>query len=88
MVRDQDAESAVAQLANHQLNVGHRDRIDAGERFVEQQEGRFGRDRARDLDPAALAARERVAARVDQLREAELVEQFREPALLFARRNA
>jgi hypothetical protein len=81
VVRDQHAEPAVAELTDHQLNVGDGDRIDAGERLVEQQERGFGRDRARDLDTAPLAAGKRIAARVDELHQPEFVEQLWKPAL-------
>jgi hypothetical protein len=88
MVGDQDPQTAVAQLADHRLDVGDRDRIDAGERLVEQQKRRLGGDRARDLDAPPLAARQRVAARVDELRQTELGQQLRQTALALGERNA
>src|SRR6185503_19717270 len=58
MVRYEDADAAFFQEPNDPLDVEHRDRVDAGERLVEQDEGRAGAERARDLQPAALAPRQ------------------------------
>ena len=88
VIGDQDAETAIAQLADHRLDVGDRDRIDAGERFVEQEKRRLRRDRARDLHAPALAAREAVAARVDEFAQTELFQQHRQPAVLLGARTA
>src|SRR5207244_11667983 len=56
VVRDEDADSAVAQMKDDFLNVRHRDGIDARERLVEQDE--FGRHDARpgNFSPSPLAS--------------------------------
>src|SRR5439155_782110 len=46
-----------------------------GERLVQQHEFRLGDKRARDLEPAALAARQLVALLAPQVPDGELVEQ-------------
>src|SRR5688572_2162247 len=56
MVRNEHADAALLQEPNDALDVEHRDRVDAGERLVEQDEGRPRGERARDLQAAALAA--------------------------------
>ena len=70
---------AIAQVGDDLLDVGHRDRVDAGERLVEQDELRRDHQRARDLDAAALAARQRVGRRVGQRRQVQLVQQRPQP---------
>ena len=57
------------------LDVVHGDGIDAGERLVEHHELGLRHQRARDLEPPPLAARERVGLAVPQVLDAELVEQ-------------
>src|SRR5690242_8616256 len=49
VVRDENADAAFLQKADDFLNIEHGDRIDAGERFVEEDEARARRERARDL---------------------------------------
>ena len=49
---------------------------------------RLRRDRARDLYAPALTAREAVAARIDEIQEAEFVEQQREATILLGARYA
>ena len=65
------------------LDVADRDRIDAGERFVEQHVIRPRRQRARDLDAAPLAAGQRDRRRLAQARDVELVEQASSSASRF-----
>ena len=57
------------------------ERIDAGERLVEQHDRRVGGQRAGDLAAAPLAARQRHRRRVAQPGQAEFVEQRVELAL-------
>ena len=59
MVGDQHADAAIGEMADKILNVANRDRIDAGEGFVEQHIIGPGRQRACDLDAAPLATRQR-----------------------------
>src|SRR5256886_12702190 len=58
--RDEDPDAALAQPADDLLEVADRDRVDAREGLVEQQVLRRRDERARDLEPPPLAARERV----------------------------
>ena len=46
----------ILQVADDALDLADRDRVDAGEGFVEQHQARLGGQRAGDLDAAALAA--------------------------------
>ena len=64
------------------LDVEHRNRIDAGKRLVEQHEARRGDQGAADLDPAPLAAGQRVGVVLRQVRDA------RAPRAASARRSA
>ena len=50
-----DLEAAIGEPANDRLDIDHRNRIDPGKGFVEQDEIRLMGERARDLDTAALA---------------------------------
>src|SRR5258705_12194515 len=59
VVGDEDADAALLEEADDLLDVEHRDRVDAGERLVEQDEARVRGERARDLDAAPPAPRER-----------------------------
>src|SRR5207302_10726469 len=54
VVGDQDADAAIGEMADEVLNVADRDRVDAGEGFVEQHIIGAGGQRAGDLDPAPL----------------------------------
>src|SRR5665213_1093179 len=56
VIGDQHTNTPIGEMADEILNVAHRDRIDAGERFVEQHVVRPGRQRAGDLDAPTLAA--------------------------------
>src|SRR2546430_2394804 len=58
VVGDQDADAPVAQAPDDLLDVADGDGVDAGERLVEQQVLRRGHQRAGDLQPAPLAARQ------------------------------
>src|SRR5258708_12509339 len=56
MVRDQYPDIALPQEADDFLDVQHRDRIDPGEGFIEQDEARLGGERPRDFDAPPLPA--------------------------------
>src|SRR6185503_5828795 len=75
VVSDQHADAAVGEVADEVLNVAHRDRINAGEGFVEQHVVWTRRQRARDFDAAALAAGQRDRGRFAQPRDVEFIEQ-------------
>ena len=57
------------------LDVADRDRVDAGERFVEQHEARIGGECARDFDAPSFAAGQRLAFGVADMRDVQLAEQ-------------
>src|SRR5262245_19057347 len=76
MIRYQDADVALAQMANDPLDIEHRYRIDAGERLVEEHEFRLHRKRTRDLDTATLAAREANPERIANVANVQLFEQL------------
>ncbi|CAM2148347.1 hypothetical protein PT2222_10477 [Paraburkholderia tropica] len=75
VVRDQHADVALLQELHDFLDFEHGDRVDARERFVEQNEARIGRQRARDFHAAAFAARQRQRRILAQVRDLEFVEQ-------------
>jgi hypothetical protein len=68
-----------AQLFDHLLDLADGDRVDAGERLVEQHELRLEDERARHLDAAPLAAREGGTAQMSLACETEFLEQFVQP---------
>ncbi len=59
MIGDQHPDTAILQVEHEIADIADRDRIDPGERLVEQNEMRRGGERTRDLDTAALAAGQR-----------------------------
>src|SRR6478736_592096 len=52
VVGDEHADPALLELQDDLLNFGHGDRVDAGKRFVEEEELRAGNERAGDLKAA------------------------------------
>ena len=79
VVGDQHADAARLEVEDDLLDVGDGDRVDARERLVEQHELRRDDQRAGDLDPAPLAARQGVGGRLGQRRQAQLGEQLAQP---------
>src|SRR5215472_785063 len=55
----QHPDAAIGQMPNQPLDFHHRLRVDPGEGLVEQHVAGAAGERACDLDPTALAARER-----------------------------
>src|SRR3954470_22896372 len=76
VVRNQYADPALLQMKNYLLNVGHGDRIDAGERLIQEHDLRRYDERTSDLDTAAFASREGVSRRLRERRQAELRKKF------------
>jgi len=69
-------------------DIVDRDRIDAGERLVQQQVFRIGREAAGDFHPPPLAARQRQRRRAAQMGDGKLRQEFLQPlAPLVAVRN-
>ena len=56
VVGDQDADIAFGELRDDALDVDHRDRVDPGERLVEEYEFRLNGQCARDLQAPTLCA--------------------------------
>ena len=54
VVGDEHADAAVLEEPDDLLDVEDRDRVDAGEGLVEQDEGGVGRERPGDLDAPSL----------------------------------
>ena len=79
VVGDEHADVAALQLAHQLADVGDRDRVDPGERLVEQHDGRLGRERPGDLAPPPLAPGQRHRRRIAQRRDSELAEQLLQP---------
>jgi hypothetical protein len=57
MIRDENADPTVGQMAHQLLNILDGDGVDACKRFVEQDEGRVRRQRPGNFATAALTAR-------------------------------
>ena len=75
VVGDQHADAAILEMAHQLADLVHRDRIDAGQRLVQQDEMRPRRQRPGDLHPPPLAARQRQRRRAAQMADAEFAEQ-------------
>src|SRR5258705_11129553 len=67
VIGDQHADAALLEEADDLLDVEDRDRIDAREWLVEQDEAGPGRERARDLAAPPLAAGKRNPRRIGEL---------------------
>ena len=75
VIGDQDTDAAVLEMLDQVADFAHRDGIDAGEGFVQQDVGRMRRQAARDFHAAALAARQRHGRRVADMGDAEFRQQ-------------
>src|SRR4029077_13153192 len=72
MVSDQHTNAALGELADDALDVEDRQRIDAGEGFIEQHEPGLGGERPRDLDAPPLTPPERQSLRLSPLTRSPL----------------
>ena len=79
---------AILQVRYEIADLVDRDRVDAGERLVQQYVGRLRRQRAGDLDPAPLAAGQRQRRRAAQMADAELAQQFVQHVVALVRGRA
>ena len=75
VIGDQDAKSAFFQSPDDFLHFVNGDRVNAAERFIEQQQLRTGHQRAGDFQSALLAAAEGVGLVFGQSRQVQFVEQ-------------
>src|SRR5262245_60073063 len=85
VIGNENAEAALLQMSDEDADIGDRQRIDAGERFVQQHEGGASREGACNLDAAAFAARERQRRSVADVADAEFVEKVVDQRLLAVR---
>src|SRR5918992_5596198 len=81
MVCYEHADAALLEEPNDALDVEHRDRVDAGEGLVEQDERGPGAERAGDLEPPPLAARERDRRVLAQMRDVQILQELGEARL-------
>jgi len=82
VVGDQDPDAHVAKLADDRLDVQNGDRIDSGERLVQQDETGSDRQRAGDLQATPLAAGELIPPGPPHRDEIEVGDQLVHPASL------
>src|SRR5258708_35116480 len=75
VVGDEDADTSFLEKTDDLLYVEHRDRVDSREWLVEEYEGGSCCERARDLDTATLAARERKRRGLSQVRDVQIAKQ-------------
>src|SRR5712691_2373102 len=72
MIGDQDADATILEVRYEVADVADRNRIDPGERLIEQDEVRLGRQRPGDLATPPLAARQRHRRSAPQMADREL----------------
>ena len=75
VVGNQDANASLREVTHKLLNIGDRNRIDAGERLIEQHVTGPACQGPGNLQPPPLAARERYGRRLPQMRDVELLQQ-------------
>ena len=76
MIGDQNADSALLELAHELADVGDRDRVDSREGLIEQHDRWYRGQRPGDFAAPPLTARKRHCRRLTKARQAELVEQL------------
>ena len=79
VVGDQDAQPALLEPAHDLLHLVDRDRVDAAERLVQQQQLGAGDQRAGDLQPPLFAAAQRVGLALGQARQVQFLQQVLQP---------
>src|SRR6266545_4136171 len=84
VIGDEHADAALSQMTHESADVVDGDGVDAGERLVEQHEGWARGEGARNLDAAALAARQAHGRRRSEPGDTELLEQRVELELALA----
>ena len=87
VVRHQYADSPLLEVEDDPLNIRHSDRIDAGERFVEQNERGRHHQCPGDLYPSALSSGKRVRPGIRERREMQFGEQVVGAASAFGPRQ-
>ena len=86
MVGNQHADVALLEEADDFLDVEHGDRVNSGERFVEQNKARLRRQCAGDLDAPPLAAGQRRCRTVANVPDVQLFDQIAGAAFDLRRR--
>src|SRR5262245_12937590 len=81
MVCYEDADAALLEEPNDALDVEHRDRVDAGERLVEQDKRRPCAQCPCNFQPAPFSARKRDRGVLAQVRDVEVLEQLAQARL-------
>ena len=76
MVGDQHANATVLQMLDQITDFANRDGVNAGQRLIQQDIGRVGRQGARDFAAPAFTARKRQRGCAAQMRNAEFRQQF------------
>ena len=76
MIGDQDTDAALLQVTDDLLDIEHRNRIDPGERFIEQNEFRVKDQRPGYLDAPAFTAGQGIAKRFCDMRQTEIFKQL------------
>ncbi len=85
MVGDEHTDAALLEMGDDALDLADRDRIDAGEGFVEQDQARLGGQGTGDLAAAAFTAGQAGAELVGHVAQLQFVEQATEFALAAGR---
>src|SRR2546430_10572768 len=75
VIGDEDAQAALFEAADDFLHFVNRNRVDAAQGFVEQQQPGAGDQRAGDFQPALFAAAEQVGLALGQGRQVQFVQQ-------------
>src|SRR5258708_23109562 len=88
MIRYEHADAALLEEPNDALDVEHRDRVDAGERLVEQDEGRLGAERPGYFQSPPLTSRQRNRRMLAQVGDVQVLEQLGEARLDLLGREA
>ena len=76
MVGDQHADAAILQMLDQITNFADRDGVNAGQRFIQQDIGRVGRQRAGNFAAPAFTTGKRQGGGAAQMRDAEFRQQF------------
>src|SRR5258708_33175198 len=88
MIRYERADAALLEEPNDALDVEHRDRVDAGERLVEQDEGRLGAERPGYFQSPPLTSRQRNRRMLAQVGDVQVLEELGEARLDLLGREA
>ena len=87
VIGDQNADAGCAKPDHDRVKRLDRQRVDSGERLVEEQVARLGREAPRDLEPTLLAARELECAGTRDVQQAKLRKQVFSAPSDFVRGN-